>query len=453
MTAGVDTVALSGSAGSAKDQPLDGGVAVAAALPRYSPFRRLQEWEPQGRWLSARPQLNWPDTVLSPTVLRWLPRVMLLATVALCALTIGAMTDLRGFWVLVGLAVVIGGWQEWWMRWQLSELAKRVLAFAVQWTFGLAMVIVNPLASFFCFAGFMIAGTLFTGGWLVTTILLVSAQVALGQIGGIGQLPTSVPIYLALVGINGAISLVFITLSNRREEAVAHRDAAVHKMLITQHANEALQEQLLHSAHDTGMREERARLARELHDTVAQGLVAVVTQLEAIDDGDLHTTGVRDRVDRAKDLARRSLGEARRAVDALHPPALDDHDLPDALRRLVHQWGQLGDVEAVVRTSGPPRRTDHDAALIRVAQEGLSNVARHAGASRVTVTLTYLEDEILLDIRDDGTGFDPTATTGPGVGGGHGLPGMADRLRLAGGRLTVESEPGGGCVISAAVPE
>lgn len=260
------------------------------------------------------------------------------------------------------------------------------------------------------------------------------------------------PIYLALIGINGTISLVFITLSNRREQAVAHRDSAVREMLITQQAKEALQEQLLHSAHGTGMRDERARLARELHDTVAQGLVAVVTQLEAIDDGDLHTAGVRDRVDRAKDLARQSLGEARRAVDALHTPALDDHDLPDALRRLVHQWGQLGDVGAVVRSSGPARRTDHDAALIRVAQEGLSNVARHAGASRVAVTLTYLEDEVLLDILDDGTGFDPTVTTGPGVGGGHGLPGMAERLRLAGGRLTVESEPGGGCVISAAVP-
>ena len=115
-------------------------------------------------------------------------------------------------------------------------------------------------------------------------------------------------------------------------------------------------------------------------------------------------------------------------------------------------WSEVNGVPTRRQVSGEPRATEHDAVLIRVAQEALSNVARHAKAGLVAVTLTYLDDEVLLDIRDDGTGFDPVRPRDRGPAGGHGLPGMAERLQLAGGRLAVESEVGGGCVVSAAVP-
>ena len=102
--------------------------------------------------------------------------------------------------------------------------------------------------------------------------------------------------------------------------------------------------------------------------------------------------------------------------------------------------------------SGDPRLTAADGDLIRVVQEALSNVARHASAHQVSVSVDYLDVEVLLDIHDDGVGFDPTCTDGPTAAGGHGLPGMAERLRGAAGSLAVESEPGAGCVVSAAVP-
>ena len=422
-----------------------------SGLPRYSPFRRLSDWEPRDGWLSAGPQLSWPDTVLGPTVVRWLPRILLVVTVALCALTIGSVTSERVFWILFGVALVTAGWQELWMRWSLQRTGQRVLAFGVQWALGLTMVLLNPLASFFCFTGFMIAGTFFTGGPLILATLLVGMQVSLGQIGGSAQLATSGVIYLVLVVVNFSIALAFITLSNRREEAVANRDAAVRELIVTQQANEELQEQLVRSAHETGIRDERARLARELHDTVAQSLVAVITQLEAIDDRAL-TDGPRARVERSTGLAREALTEARRAVNALSPAALQDGQLPEVISGLLADRLGPGPIGGRVRVEGWPRRTAHDAVLIRVCQEALSNICTHSGAREVTITLTYLDDETLLDVADDGVGFDPLALPRPSASGGHGLPGMAERVQLAGGRLTVESEPGAGTVISAAVP-
>ena len=136
----------------------------------------------------------------------------------------------------------------------------------------------------------------------------------------------------------------------------------------------------------------------------------------------------------------------------MQPSALDDATLPDAIDRLLNQWSRLHRVHADLTVSGEPRPANADPALIRVTQEALSNAARHSGAHRVTVSIDYLEDQVLLDIHDDGRGFDTSANRTPGLRGGHGLPGMAERIRLAGGSLTVESEPGDGCVVSVAVP-
>jgi len=180
--------------------------------------------------------------------------------------------------------------------------------------------------------------------------------------------------------------------------------------------------------------------------------VAVVTQLEAIDDTTLADDAARRRVDNAKALARQSLDEARRAVDALRPPALDDATLAEAIEATLDGWGEVNRIAIDLTVSGTPRSTAADPALLRVVQEALSNVARHSGACRVAVSLDYLDDEVLLDVHDDGAGFRPETGRRPSATGGHGLSSMAERLRLAGGVLAVESAPGAGCVVSAAVP-
>lgn len=198
------------------------------------------------------------------------------------------------------------------------------------------------------------------------------------------------------------------------------------------------------AARETGVLEERQRLARELHDTVAQGLISVITQLEGARDG-----GDPRRIDRALDGARDTLRGARRAVQALRPAELDDAELPDALAQVAERWGGETGIVAHLEVTGEAIALHPDAelALIRVAQEALANARRHAEAHEVTLTLSYMDDLVVLDARDDGRGFDPTQ-----VPAGLGLLGMRERLASLGGRVEVESAPGAGTTVVASVP-
>ncbi len=418
-------------------------------LPPYSVWRRIPEWESHGRWLQDRPQMEWPDTIYSTTKVPRVLRLLLVVGLALGQATMAG--DVAAHLVAAGLVVVLWAWIEWWQTWDLTPLSRRIIAFGVQYVLVGLLIAVSPLSALIVWSHYIICGTFFTGPLLLAGLVGSSALMTATQVGGFDQYSHNWSLTAGLLVLDIAIGVVSIGLANRREEAVMRRHAATRALLTAQQRNADLQEQLVEQARDSGVREERARLARELHDTVAQGLVAVVTQLEAIDDDTLPATA-RRRVGNAKELARQGLTEARRAVDALRPPALEGSDLPDALSLLVRQWSQVNHIVADVRVSGTARATAADGDLMRVTQEALANAARHARAGRVAVSLDYLEGEVLLDIHDDGVGFDPTKVPVPSATGGHGLPGMADRIRLAGGTLTVESEPGGGCVISAAVP-
>ena len=158
-------------------------------------------------------------------------------------------------------------------------------------------------------------------------------------------------------------------------------------------------------------------------------------------------------MDTAARLARHSLAEARRSVDALRPQVLDDAKLPDALSEEAARWSAISEVKTEVATTGNarPLHPEIEVTLLRTAQEALANVGKHADASRVALTLSYMEDVVTLDVRDDGRGFVPD--TAPRSGnGGFGLEGMRQRLRNVSGTLAIESEPGGGTAISASVP-
>ncbi|MGH3153582.1 MAG: sensor histidine kinase, partial [Streptosporangiaceae bacterium] len=179
--------------------------------------------------------------------------------------------------------------------------------------------------------------------------------------------------------------------------------------------------------------------------------------------------------DAATRLARDSLSEARRSVHELRPEPLETARLSDALADVAGRWSELHGIPVQVTTTGTvlPMRPEAEVALLRTEQEALTNVAKHAHATRVGVTLSYLDDEVALDVRDDGQGFDPqqlcAATRGrqtaigtangspaPGAGepasGGFGLVAMRQRIEGLSGTLQVESEPGFGTGISARVP-
>ncbi|MFC4113529.1 sensor histidine kinase [Nonomuraea zeae] len=198
-----------------------------------------------------------------------------------------------------------------------------------------------------------------------------------------------------------------------------------------------------------GVLEERTRLAGEIHDTLAQGFSGIVAQLEAAEQATGDPEAVRERISLAKRLARDSLDEARRSVAALRPEPLERASLHAALAAVAERWTAATGVPVAVSVDGPPRplAPELETTLLRAAQEGLANVARHARAGRAALTLSYMDDEVTLDVLDDGTGFDPAAP-----GGGYGLVAMRERATRAGGTVTVESTPGEGTALCVSIP-
>ncbi|MFE1906768.1 sensor histidine kinase [Streptomyces gardneri] len=199
---------------------------------------------------------------------------------------------------------------------------------------------------------------------------------------------------------------------------------------------------------------ERQRLSMEIHDTLAQGLSSQQMLLQAADRlWDDDPVAARRHIRTAASIAEHNLTEARRFVHDLAPADLaDGGGLEEALRTLAER--ESSDTLRIrfhqdgTPTAPLPERVQ--SALVRIAQGALANIREHADATTAALTLTYLDDHVVLDVADDGRGFTPTDR--PGGVRGHGLPAMRARLQQLGGTLAIESTPGEGTVLSAAVP-
>ncbi|HEU4423656.1 MAG TPA: sensor histidine kinase [Pilimelia sp.] len=201
-----------------------------------------------------------------------------------------------------------------------------------------------------------------------------------------------------------------------------------------------------------GVLAERERLAHEIHDTLAQGFTSVLLLLEAAGTAlGSDPAAARRHLDRARDTARENLAEARALVAALTPPDLTRTSLPEALRRIVERADADAGLRAAFVVNGTPRGlpVDHEVALVRAAQEALTNVRKHAGASRVDVSLAYGSAGVSLVVHDDGCGFDPAA---PPRDGGYGLAGMRARADRVGGTISVVASPGTGATVRIDLP-
>ena len=189
-------------------------------------------------------------------------------------------------------------------------------------------------------------------------------------------------------------------------------------------------------------------MAREIHDTLAQGLTGIVTQLQAAEHAADDPAGWRRHFAAATRLARESLTEARRSVDALRPEPLETARLSDALTGVAERWSALHGVPVQVTTTGTvrPLPPDAEVALLRTAQEALANVAKHAQAARVGLTLSY------MDTRSPWTCATTAGASTRPRPKGFGLVAMRQRIEALSGTLQVESEPGAGTAISASLP-
>ncbi|MEV8534826.1 sensor histidine kinase [Streptomyces sp. NPDC051211] len=201
---------------------------------------------------------------------------------------------------------------------------------------------------------------------------------------------------------------------------------------------------------------ERQRLSMEIHDTLAQHLSSQQMLLQAADrTWDADPATARAHVRTATEIAARGLAEARRLVHDLAPRELDNGaGLTEALRAL--DAGPDITVRFHLEGTPVPLPDRTQSALLRIAQGALANVREHSGAGAAALTLSYLGDQVVLDIADDGRGFAEPRPAGTGRGDrtdrGHGLPAMRARVRQLGGTLTIESAPGEGTVLSAALP-
>jgi signal transduction histidine kinase len=227
--------------------------------------------------------------------------------------------------------------------------------------------------------------------------------------------------------------------------------------------------ELARSQHDAGTLTERARLAREIHDTLAQGFSSIVlmgrSAEKALDDGD--TATARARLRTVQETASANLAEARNFVRGLQSPELEHISLAGSLRRLCEKT----EAEAAARGAGLRCRFDlegtpvelpnpYSTTLLRAAQASLANVWVHAKARTAVVTLSFMDTEVALDIYDDGVGFRPEAA-GAGVssdespradGSGYGLRSLRERVTALSGTLDIESAPGEGTVVAIRLP-
>ncbi|MGW2210634.1 sensor histidine kinase [Streptomyces sp. NPDC001781] len=208
--------------------------------------------------------------------------------------------------------------------------------------------------------------------------------------------------------------------------------------------------------HTAGVLAERDRLAREIHDTLAQGLSSVQLLLRAAERALPHAPEIAARhVEQARQAAVDNLAEARRFVAALSPPALEGATLADALDRLCSTTTARHRLDARFHLAGDraPLATAHEVALLRIAQSALANTVQHTEATTADVTLTYLGDHVALDVVDDGQGFDPARLPVPDPEtGGFGLTAMRARAGALGGTLTIDSAPGRGTALAARLP-
>ncbi len=244
-----------------------------------------------------------------------------------------------------------------------------------------------------------------------------------------------------LAAIIGVFLRRVVQLADRRERLAAELQAT--------------REELARTAHHAGTMDERQRITRELHDTLTQGLSAVVMHLETAEQM-LPEPAVESRVQmqRARAIARESLDDTRRVMASLRPELLEHVELPEAVARWCVQTAERTGTPVTSTVTGVPAPIHPEAeiTLFRALQEGLANVRKHASAHAVAVTLSYMDDVVMLDVRDDGIGFDAAQVRTSTTNASFGLRAMRERVEQLHGSITIESERGEGTTLTVAIP-
>jgi len=350
--------------------------------------------------------------------------------------------------LVTALALLAAGWFLVWFRLKnQQDTPRRRLMFRLSTFVGCAlMACLVTYSIFYCIVIVPLFVRLFLElplAWRYPAGLLILIPLDL-EFREVSQLGPSSGVFATIAIIRAiillAVGMLIKTLLSQVDEKQRLLDE-----------KQRLLDQLTQTERKTGMLEERQRLAREIHDTLAQGFAAILAHLETAElgrDNGADRESEAQHIASARRVARDSLEEARRMMAALRPEILETADLPAAMTRISDGWAERTGLSCTVSITGSatPLQRDIEVALLRTAQEALANAWKHARPSRVSITLSYMGDVVVLDVQDDGVG-------GAGTGGfGFGLRSMRERMEQIGGTLTVESTPGEGTTISASAP-
>lgn len=204
---------------------------------------------------------------------------------------------------------------------------------------------------------------------------------------------------------------------------------------------------LMRVEREAGRLNERQRLARDIHDTLAQHFTSIIMHLSAAKHG--NPESVQLEVQQAEDSAREGLDEIRRIIWDMQPEQIEKASLVEAIEELAARWSAENSVQVNMKVTGTPRTltSSIETALLRISQEAMHNIKKYAQAENVNITFSFMEDLIVMDIADDGLGFEPSK-----IKNGFGMTTMRSRVEELSGTLTIESERGAGTVIAVSIP-
>jgi signal transduction histidine kinase len=384
-----------------------------------------------------------------PALLRWCMHLLVIGLLLLTVLRAVLVPGDEIVGVLT-LAVVVGGVYAVGTR---LPVISRSAAAAARWlglllASWLGLLVFTPDAIYLAFPWFFLILHLLPR----RAGLPVLAVTAAAAIGGFAWHQRTFTAAMAIGPILGAGVAVATVWGYQTLQAESERRRRLIEQL------QQTRVELAAAEHEAGVLAERERLAREIHDTLAQGLSSIQLLLRAagrtLPSDTARAAGL---IEQARSTAQDNLTEARRFVAALAPPGLHRSSLISALQRLCETTAQRTGIPIAFRQEGTvsPLSTPVETALLRIAQSALGNTTQHAHASRAGITLTMIDTAVSLDVVDDGVGFDPVAVLSrrpaPGQDGGFGLTSMRSRAAELGGSLTVESEPGQGTAVAVTI--
>lgn len=367
--------------------------------------------------------------------------------------TLSEVTGYR-WWLALGLAIAFGGWYVIMILRHPEYIHEKTRPILLYFAGAIALftsaVALHP-AYFFLVGGLYLQIFSFLRlRWALSvalglTVLMVWLQFE--HTGG-GALSVWV-IIIALLATAGGFALAIFL------DAIIGQSLERHTLIVEL---ERTRTELAAAERQAGVFAERQRLAREIHDTLAQGFSSMVLHLEAADQKlPAESSGVRWHLEQARRTGRESLAEARHLVWALQPEALESGSFTQALEQITRRLAEESGVSIAMTISDNacPLHPEIEGTLVRVVQEALTNVRKHAQAQQVRISVFFFDDLVTLDIHDDGVGFDPEKSGEPplaGVQSGFGLHIMRQRATLLGGTFTMESAPGEGTTVAVTLP-